>query len=300
MNIETLRIELAEALDALEQTIDALCTGIRAETDYPTWGWRDEDPQAARLEASTMIRAIDYEPGQAANETRIYPALLGASAETCERAHSVNHAKIRLKQALDAMKDMTIEIDGEEKDLLRHALSFLGHLHLHYIQATRRIQVLEQKPYRVGYTWLTGSARIERTSRELELRKIRHNLERAGGLDAGLEEDLQRLLALPPGEPLARRRRALPHPRVNLVFKTRTENGEADTRRIPKPAVLPIIYPAQPGEPLPKMRRPLAPEPPTPGKPRRKPRRIKGVRVDNERYLITVPVHRYVKPPAMD
>lgn len=285
---EELRVDLANAIHALEHALGALTEALGEETRYPIWGWRTEDPAEARRNAIAMLRAIDYRPDQPSGETRIYPALLGVRPTTLALAHQVNEAKRELADAFKAMQGIRITVDGEVRDLTRHALSYLGRLHLHYQQATRQIVVCDTAPYRVGFTWLVASAYVRRTSREALLEQLQRRAGEGGDCDPGILADIERLRALPKGEPLARYRRPLPHPRVNIAW--RDEKGQF-TRKL-RPAVLPILYPAGPGEPLPLLR-PLADR--VPDGPQRAPRRPRPGerRVAPERFLITEPIHRY-------
>lgn len=285
---ETLRVDLANAIHTLEYTLDLLTEALSEETRHPVWGWRTDDTVEARRNAITMIRAIDYQRDQPSGETRIYPALLGVRTSTLRLAHEVNEAKEALAIAFKAMQGRRITIDGEQRDLTRHALSFLGRLHLHFHQATRQIVICDTAPYRVGFTWLVGSARVARTSREELLDRLTRRVGEGMDRDPGILADIERLRGLPQGEPLARYRRPLPHPRANIAW--RTPDGQI-VRKL-RPAVMPILYPAEAGQPLPKLR-PLPEQPPE--KPQRAPRRARQGerRVSPERFLITEPIHRY-------
>ncbi len=283
---------LADAMHRLEQTLEALATRLRQETDYPIWGWKTEDPAEARRRAIQLLMAIDYVDGQHPSESRIYPALIGTSRETLEVAYQVNVAKRQLEQALRAFGRDTVPVtrpDGSvvRMDRLRHALANLGHLRLHKVQAVRKIVICDTSPYRVGYTWAVRTARVERTDRETLIAQLQRRIDPEYPSDPGLFEDLERLRSLPPGEPLAIYRRPQCHPRVNLAFRI---DGEV-VRKL-RPAVMPILYPATRGAPLPKLR-PLEVDPPNRRRARRSDRRV-----NEERFLRTEPVHRYL--PATD
>ena len=297
MKPELLRAELADTIHQLEQGIDDLCAILRQQHDYPIWGWRQEEPAMARLEALQMIRAIEYEENQPGNETRIYPALMGTSREGLEAAEVLNRTKTRLGKLLAAMRGHTIDARdacGRQRpiDLLRHALAFLKHPRLHSLQATRHLVVCPQAPARVGFTWITGSSRVGRTDRDTLIAQLEARLQK-NPEDEGLHIDLERLARLAPGEPLAHYRAPKVHPRANIKYVKAT--GEVE--RVPKPAMMPILFPSEPGGALPPMK-PLEDTVPPPGS-RRKKRAARGaVRVDPERYLITQPIHRYREASA--
>jgi len=255
----------------------------------------DKNISNAELRAIRMLHTLEYQADQAPSTTRIYPALLGASEQTLALAEAVNAAKDALAKAFKAMQGrrILIDIDGEpvQVDLTRHALASLGKIHLHFHLATRHIVICPHAPYRVGYTWTTGSKRIERTTREQLIRRLHNTRNKRKDIqDHGMEEDLSYLSRQPPYAKFAIKRPPIKHPRANIAWRV---PGEDRVERRLRPAMLPILYPAQPGGDLPTIT-PLSLEPPGDDAPRRVQWPQKGeVRVSDQRVLKTLPVYAY-------
>lgn len=282
-----LQVALADALSTLVARLDTLDRRLIAEAGYPQWVWQAPGRLPARDQARAVLRAIEYIDHQDPHETRICPALLGASAETLKAARAVNVAKIELEAALRAIdpvvvmrRDPQTGIETPER-LLKVALAEMGCKRLHRRQALRKIVVLDQHPNKVSYTW-AQLPKIERTDREAVHAQLQRMFEE-GGATLRLVEDLERIDALPAGTPLALVRPPHIHPRANLVYGVRGHASREQCR-----AVLPILYPAAHDEALPTIRA-LPDDPPIePTRARRK-----TVRVIDAPYLSTLPVHRY-------
>lgn len=284
-----LRAELATALNRLDERLALLDTRLAAERRYPVWVWQT-DPAQARTQARAVIRAVDYIDGQEPKAARICPGLIGASAGTLAAARAVNQAKQELETVLAAMRGRVLLIanpDGPgdlRVDLVKHALAVMKRPRFHHKQATRQLVVLDRPPDSVRYIW-ARCAKIRRRSRQAVEAELRRRLQ--DEVSPRLLDDLERVQALPPGEDLAEVRPPHVHPRANITLE-----GEEGTVRLQRRAVLPILYPAAPGERLPCYR-PLPDQPPEPGQ--NKPRA--DIAVARERYLETMPVHRYRTVP---
>lgn len=282
-----LQVALADALSTLVARLDALDRRLIAEAGYPQWVWHAPGKLPARDQARAVLRAIEYIDHQDPHETRICPALLGASDETLRAARAVNATKIELEAALRAI-DPVLQVRRDPKTgveiterLLKVALAEIGYKRFHRRQALRKIVVLDRRPNKVSYTW-AQLPKIERTDRETVRAQLQRMFEE-GGATLRLVEDLERIEALPAATPLALVRPPHIHPRANLVYGVRGHSTRAQCR-----AVLPILYPAAYGEPLPALRA-LPDDPPiAPTRARRA-----SVQVADTPYLMTLPVHRY-------
>ena len=282
-----LRVALVDALSMLAARLDALDRRLIAEVEYPRWVWQAPGKLPAHDQVRAVLRAIEYIDHQDPHETRICPALLGASDETLKAARAVNAAKIELEAALRAIDPVVVTrhdtrtgVETTQR-LLKVALAEMGYKRFHRRQALRKIVVLNARPARVSYTW-AQLPKIERTDREAVRIQLQRMLEE-GGATLRLVEDLERVDALPAGTPLALVRPPHIHPRANLVYGVRGHATRDQCR-----AVLPILYPAAPGEALPTIRA-LPDDPPIELTRARR----KTARVIESPYLSTLPVHRY-------
>lgn len=289
-----IRTDFANALKELEVRLDILDARLRAESGYPQWVWKVEGRLPARDQARAIIRATDFIDGQDPHETRICPALLGASYETLAAARAVNQAKMKLDAALRAIDELTeIRIDehtGEEAKLplLKVALASLKRPRFHRRQALRKLVVLDRVPDKVSYTWARLN-KVERTSRDELLERLEKWIEDQG-FSPDRRHDLDVLRSFTRNEALAEVRPPHIHPRANIVTP-----GEDGVERAQVRAVLPILYPAEQGDRVPLFRA-LPTEVPTGDKRvRGRPRDPKGKpRVGTTPILKSLPVYRYV------
>lgn len=243
METRLLEMELYEAVTGLEAGLVQLAAALLVEP-LPAWTMGGETDRAARAAAGAMLRRIDYDDGQAANEARILPGLVGCSAATLALAAQVNGQKRRLQQALAALKGVkvTVEDQGQTRQVPadQHALARLGHARLHRLQAWRQIPILAARPAAAWFTWAESKKVYRITCAEARARLLAFGAEQPH-----IALQLQRLEALDPATPLAVVGTARPHARANLFWP--------DRRLTQLRASLPCLYPAAPGEPLPEL-----------------------------------------------
>ena len=288
-----LRADLATALAGLEKELEVLDARVQAEQDYPLWVWklpREKDQseydhgRQQRLAVRQILTALDYQEGQAGNETRILPALVGAHPDTLVAVRAVNMAKARLDSALAAMRGQKIDtidpLTGKtvRKPLDRVALAALGHVTLHKIRAVRQIVVVDEPLQAARYFW-AHCRRITRLTREQAIERLQRNIQHQPS--QAKQIDLVHAQQLPDGTALAEVRDAHPTPTVNFYVGSRN-------RPIKKTAVMPMFYPTHPGATLPDLGE--LPEEDTP--PQRKPRR--DSLIQPEVYLPTLHAHLYM------
>ena len=234
-NESELQADLADAVNTLDKALAVLDARLRAESGYAQWVWGQEQqyqdkkrtPQQrynnARDKARAVIRTIDYVDGQTKRETRICPALLGASKNTLAAARSVNQAKAEVEAALAPMRDvMVLDKNMETGNLVKVslqkvALRMLKHPRFHFQQATRQLVVLDLAPESATFVW-TVCPRISSITKEQVVKriesKLRHDIQ-----NPALLADLKKAKQLKDDERLAVVRPPHIHPRVNLVFK---------------------------------------------------------------------------------
>lgn len=289
-----IRIDFANALKELEARLTILDARLQAESGYPQWIWKVEGRMPARDQARAVIRATDYIDGQDPHETRICPALLGVSHETLAAARAVNQAKMKLDAALraiDALTESVIdEITGVEtkQPLLKAALASLKRARFHRRQALRKLVVLDRAPEKVSYTWARLN-KVERTTRDELVGRLEQWMEEQG-FSQDRQHDLGVLKSLTRNEPLAEVRPPHIHPRANIVTRCEDHVERTQVR-----AVLPLLYPAEPGDRIP-LHRALPPEAPSGDKRRRgRPQNPESKpRVSTTRILKSLPVYRYL------
>jgi len=282
-----LRADLANALHHLEEAFDVLHARLCAASEYPTWVWKETDPLRGRREASRIIRAIDYDDAQDPHESRICPALLGAAPETLAAANAVNNWKLRVKQALAPMKGrMITEVDPRSKKPVKRplekvALKWLQHPRFHRRQASRQIVVCNEPIARASFFWAISS-KNQKISRDDAIQMVEKRFEQGDLL--WLRQAREALLALRANEPLAIMDQPHIHPKVNLVIES--AHG---VKRIPKRAVLPILYPANPNQAAPDLR-PLPDEKPVESSRLQR----SDVKVEREPFIPQLRIHRYL------
>jgi len=281
-----LRADLAHALQQLEAQLDLLDARLRAEVDYPTWAWQHDDPKSGRRHASLVIQALDYQDGQDAHHTRIFPALLGAAPETLAIARAINHWKSRVRAALAPMARREIVVTNPDtgtdikEPLDKVALRWLKHPRFHKRQALRELVVIDHPVTKATFFW-ARLRKIQRIDKAEATRRLCERLERADTPELRLEWDC--LQALSPREPLAVVNAPHIHPKVNLVLQT--VDG---IKRVSKRAVLPVLYPDRSGTTGPDIR-------PLPDDPNDSPTRLRrsDVQVEDDPFLPSLHIHRY-------
>lgn len=328
-----LRADLGQALQRLDRALEVLDARLAAERDYPLWVGLEirEEPKDKKqckemlaelaheeqaLEALSharrarrdrdrareMLRAIDYQQGQDPRATRRLAGLVGTSRETLAAAHSVNVAKAEVIAALAAMKGVEVQVRDPEtgtlhpRPLAKDALKRFGHEHLHHNQTERKIETLDcPHLHRVSFVWAASPQTRRYTVKQVR-QKLEQRIEKAENGEPARslpneEADLERLKAMADDEPLAEVRPTLYVPRANIVCLM----DEAEQRTLVR-AVQPILCLSSPLAPLP----PLVPLParkpgdtPGAGTPRRS-----DARIEVERFLVSMPIHRYLDRPG--
>lgn len=284
--------ELARALARFEERLEYLLTRLRAERRYSAWAWQQGEGAGARAAILDILRATDYVDSQDPNDSRIQPGLVCASPDTLAAAAALNQAKAELDAAYQVLSKKHIRFvdpfTGTRRTVTqaRYAMIEIGRGRFHYRQSVRRIVICRSRPQQLTFSWARASTRVRSLDRERILDMLRKRAE--DGATQHLIDDIERIAALPAGEPLALVQRAYPNPRVHI------RHGE-DARQRLVPAVLPVFVPGAEGEPLPS----FTPLPTTwQDRPIVRRRNRSGTRVDPEPFLSTLPVHRYLSNPS--
>lgn len=275
------RVALHQGLERLDRARMTLSGSLADKGEiYAAWWWRPpawvlpagDDVSALRERARHTIARIEYEPGEerrkrnpSPEESRqlgeqylrydLAPGLVAASPRLLELARTLNTEKAALAPLIEAMNrpdckvgpadDRTGEHLGEP--FLRFVLRALGRSSLNLHRIKRQILILEEAPISVGFTWASP-----RRITTISLEDLRNQLVRLRGAREGdglveadfrILEDLERRAATEGQEvPLARINASHTHPKANI----RLADGSAICRQ----AVLPILYPGRPGQPL--------------------------------------------------
>lgn len=257
-----LTTDLKRALDDLEKAIAALNAGLQDGQRYPIWVWtgHQPDPPSAPTPFGAVretIGAIRYLQHQGGRTSRICPALVGVSRNTLHAADALNIAKARLREAMKRMDGRLADITNADgtvvlgtEPLLKAALYNANYANLHRRQALRQLVVLHEPPTSVSFVWAQPRKSRQVTAGDL-IAQIERRIAAEGNPPSPNEKlDLEYLAKLPKDEPLAVTKRSHLHPRVNLVGR----HSDQRTWRIQRQAVLPILYPSEPGAPLPRLR----------------------------------------------
>lgn len=282
--ITALRSEFLQAWEDLKARTEALQAAVLADAELPLWVHQEPDPAAARSAAARMLGDYKYDDGQGPTSSKKLPGLVGASDETLALAIELNEAKKRFKTALDALAPHKILVNDDAAGrqrlvkLKQYALQKAGLADLHYRQSTRTLNILAQRPARIGFVW-ANTPSIERLTKA-EARKLLSEM----GDDDGIQEQLSLLAGLPEHEPLARVNPGPVHVRINLLW-------EKEGKRVPAQikGYLPILVRCQPGESLPPFT-PLKDAPEERGfRLERRDRKI-----EREPFLAAIHAHRYM------
>lgn len=299
--METNQVELYEAnLSGAFARLEALLAELRGQLSrdqgLPLFVNRlqGSDPDRRRRVIDSLTR-IHYQDGQAANEVIHCPALVGVTDQTLALAESINRVKAELHATLKALDKVRVPdpTSGDKVPAVKPILRRLGHARLQRRQATRRIELLESPPESATFTWAHARRKQPLSAAEAREQLLRDlanaGQERQADRVAELAADLAKLDGLHADTPLVRLFAPYQHPRVNLVWTL--ADGRVIRRQ--RRAVVPLLYPAGPGDPLPIIR----PLPATPGEGPQRIRR-RDARVEETALLPSVGIHRVIGEPA--
>jgi hypothetical protein len=235
--------------------------------------------------AAKCYRALWYEDGQDGRETLTCPGIVGGSPDTMSAARNCNLAKDDFRTSVLTLKTLrkqdAVTLLAERfrrDDNVAATLNGMGAARLNLKQAYRHIPMLSERPLKLGFTWSKHGRVIKRTS----IPEARRLLERRRN-NPQAQLELNRLLALPPTEMLARMRSVCPHLRANIVFQQ--SSSGPDRRLIQAP--LPILVPLRSGDALPEFV-PISLEPTGGARLQRS-----DVRIEDEPFLPSIHIHRY-------
>ncbi len=284
MEDSLLQVNLYAAFEEFDPALAELRQCLRAESDYPAWALGHDDPADARRANISILTQVEYVDGQQENETVSLPGLMAVSQRSYQAAEAFNAAKKRVQGALQAMDKKSVHVqvkgkisgDSKVNTLVRHALGKLGRARFQRIQASRQIVLLDSPPKMVGFFWA-----CTRKVSKLNIDNAQVKLKKKGGGDI-VEQDMQLLAALPEHEILA-------HVVANPIHQRANINVVGRKTPLAKACSLPILYRAEKGAPLIAFR-PLSVE-----KPKQSGRKREAdKKVEDEPYLRSIPVHRYL------
>ena len=281
---------LAQQFSELKSLLGDLRVALARERDYPIFVNHVSSGADQRRVVIEALTELHYVGDQPANEVIQCPALLGASVATLDLAERINVAKASLHKTLKILDRVTVpDPDGgpEAVPVLKVALRRLGHARLQRRQATRRIEVVGAAPASATFTW-SHARRKQALSAAAVREQLLHDLAESGGeRRVVLESELARLDGLDDETPLVRLFAPYQHPRVNLVWRL----PDGGLLRKQRRAVVPLLYPAYPGDPLPVIR-------PLPATPAEAPKRLRrrDALVEEVALLPSLGIHRVIAP----
>ena len=279
---------LAQQFAELELLLRDFRVALSRESDYPIFVNHVRSEPAPRRVVIDALTELHYVDDQPPNEVIQCPALLGASASTLALAERINRAKAGLHETLKLLDRVNVpDPDGgsDKVPVLKISLRRLGHARLQRRQATRRIETIGAAPESATFTW-SHARRKQALSAAAVREQLLHDLAEAGGeRRVVLESELARLDGLDDETPLVRLFAPYRHPRVNLVWRL----SDGRLLRKQRRAVVPLLYPACPGEGLPVIR-------PLPASPGEGPKRIRrrDALVEERPFLPSLGIHRVV------
>ncbi len=241
---------LSELVRELEQASARLTELIRDEAELFTWVWHPGVEPRGRREVIEAVTALDYLDGQAATDSLMCPALIGASAETLAGVDEVNTYRLALKAQLLRFKAVAVEVEDEtsgawvKTPFLRLALKQLGHSMLNQRQATRTFHAFHFLPASISYTWAANMKKVSVTSVEDVYARLNRELKTANpSRETALMAMLNSMTQLDPKEPLAKVVEQRPQARANLKW---VEQGRVQRKLVYANA--PIFILAKPGQ----------------------------------------------------
>ena len=244
-----MRIELFEAVRALQLRLHELGRALQAESDRAGWLYGVGTGAAAREEAARAYRAIQHEDSQLPQETHQAYGVIAASPSGAHIAREVNGAKDRMRSAVESLRLWFVSQQspesGRAKDLaLRQALGLVNVPRFHYRQAKRHIKILPRCPLQFGFTWLR-TRDVHCITKADAQRRLGELL----GLH-GVAAEMRRLGAVAEREKLVVVNLTRPKARMNILWERGVEGGKPKRQAIL--ATMPILIPMEPGESLPE------------------------------------------------
>lgn len=213
--------------DLLDRACQEFGDAVRADKGLPVL--LPEYPGAADREAAiaAMTQTWNLSPG----ETVPMAGLVCSSTQTIQQAERLNEVKQQFQDAvilvrnsatgeknrIDKLIDRMLQQEGRRTAELDIALKQARLSRLNLLRCYSKIRILEPNLHSISWTWAKTHSAIDPTTRE-------EAIELAESITNPSTRDLviARLSALPPGEPLAYKKKLPNQLRANLVWKEDT------------------------------------------------------------------------------
>lgn len=212
----------------------------------------------ARTQISNFLGQLEYLDEQDPRGILLGPGIIAANPNTIATVERLNTAKLNFKQAMLGLKHAKISLSSNilteqlesflksRPEKVSSTLNRLGLARLHLKQCYRQIPILDAKPSKVSWTWANTKA-ITKISKSEAIEKLKR--QRANQEIINLQ--LQKLARISDNEMLAIVQELAPHLRSNIVFTHNTT-----TKRIMLKGAMPIFYPYDNDNNLPKFKPP--------------------------------------------
>ena len=278
-------ISAVELLDALQQLNDQLCqfTNMLQQSKLPFWL---PGPAAGTLpEAARLYGDIWYHTDQDGRNTISQHGLIGASPDLINAGEQLNQSKALFQQLateyrLREDKELQLQLH-KRTEKLAELLHRHGASRLHLKQCYRQIPILAERPEKVGFSWYTSGRSIRKmTPEEAEQRLLKMDTS-----SSHIQQQLQAVGLLRPGDMLAQIQNQVPVMRANFVWK-RNHQLLRKARNISLPILLPLSD-----------ENPLLPEynEPPPNPPESRSRLARNdLKIEPQPYLPSLRAHRYL------
>ncbi|WP_417222793.1 DNA replication terminus site-binding protein [Amphritea sp.] len=278
----TSAVELVDSLNGLHQALLIFSQQLSAST-LPFWL---PGPTARNLpQAAALCTDIWYQDGQDGRTTLSQHGIIGADSQLIDATLKLNQAKAdfqrlatqyRLSQTTDLLEQLHQRSEKIAALLHRH-----GAARLHLKQCYRQIPLLMQCPDKIGFSWYTSGRSIRKltpTEAELKLQKMDVS-------QPHIQQQLQAVGNLRPGDMLAQIQNQVPVMRANMIWKNQDQ-----VARKARNTSLPIIIALNSENPC----LPAYNEPPlTPPETRSRLERS-DLKIDPQPFLPSLRAHRYL------
>lgn len=237
-----LSYQVAHCFQQLLEDLQHLCTYIRQESP-PLWMLHAQELTYSQAQ-DYLIQALQdiwYLTGQDGRYTRTYIGIVAVSAPLMQAAVQVNHSKLALKQALDAIKkaypqawssikanlhqQVAASLKHQRPFALQGALASQGLSALHLKQSWRQLPLLDTPVEQVRFSWYSSGRSIKR----LSVAQAHALLMAMNPEDPLVARQLKALAQLPSTTPLAQVQAQAPLMRANVFYQQALDDGR--TRR---------------------------------------------------------------------
>ncbi|MDX2423621.1 MAG: DNA replication terminus site-binding protein [Amphritea sp.] len=211
----TSAVELIDSLNQLNQALVNFSQQLQQST-LPFWL---PGPAQNLQQAAALYTDIWYQDGQDGRTTLSQHGIIGADAQLISATLQLNQAKAnfqtlalryRLSQSTETLQELHQRSEKIAEILQRH-----GAARIHLKQCYRQIPLLQQCPSKIGFSWYTSG----RSIRKLTPAEAEEKLLKMDTSQPHIQQQLQAVGNLRPGDMLAQIQPQVPVMRANMMWK---------------------------------------------------------------------------------